>query len=259
MISAFFNTIVYNPLYNGLIILMNAIPWADVGVVVIIFTIIVKLILFPLAQKSVKTQVAVRSIDPELKRIREKYKNKKEEQARKTMDLYKKHGINPFSGFVLILIQLPIIFALYFIFLRAGLPVINTEILYSFVTVPTSVDVEFLGILNVFDRSIVLALLTGISQYVQGKLVMPKPQPRKKGKALSLKDDMARSMQLQMRYVMPVIVGVIAYTLPAIVAIYWTTSNIFTIFQEIFVRKRFNKTPISQPDSSPAPVPESGS
>jgi len=259
MISAFFNATVYNPLYNGLVILMNAIPWADVGVVVIIFTIIVKLVLFPLAQKSVKTQVAVRAIDPELKRIREKYKNNREEQARKTMDLYKKHGINPFSGFVLILIQLPIIFALYFIFLRGGLPMINTEILYSFVTVPTSVDVEFLGILNVFDRSIVLALLTGISQYVQGKLVMPKPQPRKKGKAVSLKDDMARSMQLQMRYVMPVIVAVIAYTLPAIVAIYWTTSNIFTIFQEIFVRKRFDKNSSSQSSPSPVPAVESGS
>ena len=114
---------------------------------------------------------------------------------------------------------------------------INTEILYSFVNLPGSVDVEFLGILNVFDRSVVLALLTGAAQYVQGKLVMPKPAPRKKDKNPSLKDDMARSMQLQMRYVMPIIVGVIAYTLPAIIAIYWTTSNIFTIFQELFVRR----------------------
>lgn len=240
MFSALFNTFIYNPLYNALIVLLELFPVIDVGIAVILLTILVKLILFPLSRTAVRTQVALRALAPELERIKKKYKKDPQAQAAATMELYKTHGVNPFSGFFLILIQLPVIFGLYFIFLRGGLPEINTDILYSFVTPPVGIDMHFLGVLDITTRSVVVALFTGASQYVQIKLATPVNQPQNK-KDGSLASSFASSMQFQMRYVMPVIVTVIAYTLPAMIGLYWTTSNLFMIGQELIVRRGVSK------------------
>jgi len=240
MFSALFNTLIYNPLYNGLVFLLGAFPFIDVGVAVILLTLVVKLILFPLSRTAVRTQVALRALQPELEDIKKKHKKNTQAQAQATMDLYKKNGINPFSGFFLILVQLPVIFALYFVFLRGGLPEINVDILYSFVNVPGSVDMSFLGFLDITARSVGLALITGATQYVQISLATPKQQtPQKKDGSFS--STFAQSMQFQMRYVMPIIVTVIAYTLPAMIGLYWTTSNLFTIGQELVVRRSISR------------------
>jgi len=237
MLSALFNTLIYNPLYNGLIFILGALPGSDVGIAVILLTLVVKLILFPLSRTAVRTQVKLKALTPELERIKESHKKNPPAQAQETMALYRKHGINPFSGFLLILVQLPVIFALYFVFLRGGLPDVHLDILYPFVQVPEAVKMSFLGFLDVAEKSVALALLTGITQYFQVHFAMPKDAPRKGAPEGSLSESFAKSMQLQMRYVMPVIIAIIAYTLPALIALYWTTSNVFTILQEIFVRR----------------------
>ena len=232
--AAFFNTFFYNPLYNGLIFLIDIVPLADVGIAIIILTIVVKLILFPLSKKAVRTQLIMRAIEPELNALKEKYKDK-QEQARQTMALYKEKGVNPFSGFLLILIQIPVIFALYWVFLKGGLPEINMDILYSFTPIPDSINMNFLGLIDVSTKSIIFALFAGITQYFQIKYSLP-PLKARSGKN-SIKDDLARSFHIQMRYVMPIIVFSIAYAISAAVAIYWTTSNLFAIGQEIYVRR----------------------
>lgn len=235
-----FNTLIYTPLYNGLIALMNLLPWADVGFVIIVFTILVKLVLFPLGHKAAQAQAGIREIDPELKKIRETHKDDKQKQAQETMALYKKHGINPFSSIGLILIQLPIIFGLYYIFLKSGLPEIDMELLYSFVSAPENVRMTLFGFGDITQKSIILAVFVGITQFIQTRISMPKTTaPKQRG--VSLKEDLAHSMQLQMRYVLPVIVAIIAYTLSATIGLYWTTSNIFTIGQELIVRRNKNK------------------
>lgn len=234
MISSLFNTTFYNPLYNGLVLLIGTFPWLDLGLAIIIFTLIVKLILFPLSQQSVVTQAKIKRIEPQIKKIKEKYKDK-QEQAVKTMELYKAEKVNPFSGFFLILVQIPIIFALYFIFLRAGFPEINTEIVYSFVKIPEQIKMVFLGFINVSEKSFLLALITGVTQFIQAKLASPKIEPRKDNQGLGA--DFARSMSLQMKYVFPVIMFFIAYTISAAVALYLATSNIFMIGQELYVRR----------------------
>ena len=236
MFSALFNTFIYNPLYNGLVFLIGLSPAIDVGVAVVILTIIVKLILFPLSRTAVRTQIAQRALAPKLEELKKKHKDNPQAQAQATMELYKQHGINPFSSFFLILIQLPVIFALYFVFLRGGLPDINMDILYSFITAPMSVDMHFLGLLDITSRSVLVALITGATQFVQISLVTPKQMGQKKQDG-SFGSTFAQSMQFQMRYVMPVIVTVIAYTLPAMIGLYWTTSNLFTIGQEFVVRR----------------------
>ena len=239
MISGLFHTFFYNPIYNGLVFLIDIVPLADVGVAIILITVLVKLILFPISQKAVRTQFLMRGLQPQLERIKEKYAKDKQEQARKTMDLYKEKGINPFSGFLLIFIQIPIIFALYWVFFRGGLPEIDLSILYSFINEPSKINMNFLGLIPMDGRSIVLAFLAGLSQYFQIKLSLP--DLKKRDDKASLKDDFARSFQLQMRYMLPLFIFGFSYFVSAAFALYWFTSNIFAIGQEIFLRGRLAK------------------
>ena len=242
MLSNIFNTFFYNPLYNGLVFLISAVPFADVGIAIILLTVLVKLILFPLSRKAVRTQLVMKKLEPELSVLKEKYKNDKQQQARKVMDLYKEKGVNPFSGILLMFIQIPIIFALYWVFFRGGLPEVNESLLYTFVSVPSTVNMIFLGLINMSGKSVVLAALAGITQYYQIKLTLPPLKNRKDSKdSPTLKEDLARSFQLQMRYMLPVFVLVFSYIISAAVALYWLTSNIFAIGQEIVVRKRLSK------------------
>ena len=234
MIGELFNTVFFNPIYNGLVFLLN-VPFIDVGIAVILVTVVVKLVLFPFSLKMVKTQLAVKQLEPEITKLKEEHKEDKQEQARQTMALYKEKGVNPFSGFLLILIQIPVIFALYWVFLRGGLPEINMDIIYSFTPIPENINMNLLGLIDVSKKSILFALLAGATQYFQIKYSLP-PMKARTGKA-SLKDDLARSFHIQMRYVMAIIVFSIAYAISAAVAIYWTTSNLFAIGQEIYVRK----------------------
>ncbi len=237
MISTIWNTVFFNPIYNGLIFLLDVVPFIDVGIAVILVTVIVKLILFPFSLKMVKTQLAVKALEPEITKLKEDHKDDKQEQARKTMALYKERGVNPFSGFLLILVQIPVIFGLYWVFLRGGLPEINMDILYSFVSTPEKINMNFLGLIDVSAKSVFLAFFAGATQYFQIKFSLPPMKARQEGKA-SLKEDLARSFHIQMRYVMPIIVFGIAYAISAAVALYWTTSNLFAIGQEIYVRRK---------------------
>jgi len=234
MIS-FFHAVFFRPLYNGFIFLMDILPWLDAGVIVVIFTVIVKFILYPLSRRAAISQIEMKTIEPELRVIKEKYKDNKEEQARRTMALYKEKKVNPFAGIVVILIQLPIIFALYFVFIKTGLPDVNRELLYFFVKIPENINMDFLGILNITDKSIILALLAGITSYIQIKAVLP--AHKESGEKKSFQSDLAKSMNMQMRYVMPVITFLISYQISGVVALYWFTSNVFAIFQDRFLRR----------------------
>jgi YidC/Oxa1 family membrane protein insertase len=238
--SYIFHLFFYNPLYNGLILLLGTLPIADVGIAVILFTALVKLILFPLSAQSVKTQMKMKQVQPALDVLKEKYKDNKEKQAQELMNFYKVNGINPFSGVLLLFIQIPIIFALYFIFLKGGLPNINTAILYEFVKnhIPSGVNMEFLGLFDISKPQVVLAIIAGISQFAQVQFSVPAV---KKVDNPSFKDDMARSMNVQMRYILPLFIFIIALKVSGAVALYWITSNLFIIGQELYMRQTIKK------------------
>lgn len=236
METGIFATIFYQPLYNTLVLILSVVPGANVGVSIILLTVVVRGVLLPLSHKSVVSQAKMRSLTPHLEKLKEKHKDNKQEQARKTMELYKEHGINPFSGCLLVLIQLPIIFALYFVFFK-GLPNLNVEHLYSFVTLPPTVSMMFLGVL-LSKKSLFFALFAAISQYYQIKLSIPAMAPAEKDAKPSFKDDFARSFNLQMRYMLPIIVFGISYSISAAVALYWTTSNLFSVAHELYVKRK---------------------
>lgn len=239
--SFLYHNFIFNPLYNTLVGLFDVLPWIDAGVAVIVLTLIVRTILFPLSKKSVLTQVKMRQIAPLLEKIKEDYKNP-EEQARQTLALYKEQGVNPFSGIFLILLQLPVIWALYQIFLHAGFPNVDSSILYPFIKVPESINIEFLGLFDITKKSAILAVLAAVSTYFQIKLASAK-MTAPTGQNNSFGNDLAKSMQKQMKYFFPVLVFFIAYKISGVIALYWLTTNLFTIAQEIWIQRKYTNQP----------------
>lgn len=226
MIS-FFKTIIYVPLYNIFISLLN-VGWIDAGLATVILTALVKIILYPIARKTSIAQAKLREKGPELSKIREKYKDK-QEQAVKTMEFYKTNDINPFSSIITILIQIPVIFSLYYIFFKSGLPNVDTNLLYSFVKAPETVSMHFLGFFDVSQKSIVLAFLAALSSFWQMKINSP---------AQTNSSDFSSMMANQMKYTMPIVVFFISWKISAIVALYWFVNNLFGIVQDVYIKRQ---------------------
>jgi YidC/Oxa1 family membrane protein insertase len=225
------------PLYNGFIVLISSFPFLDAGVIIVIFTVIIKTILLPLSIKASKAQIEMKSIDGDIQKIKEKYKDNKEEQSRKIIDLYREKNINPFASIFILLIQLPIIIGLYQVFLKSGLPSIDTTLLYSFISSPVSVNMTFLNILHLADKSVVIAIIAGVTAYFQMKLSSENQT------ATATKDsenDFSKAMAVQMKYVFPIIMVFIAYSISSVIGLYLITSNIFAIFQEMYIKRKYH-------------------
>lgn len=242
MFSTIWHTFFFDPVYNGLIYFIDILPNGDVGLAIILTVIVVKIILLPLSIKAAKTQKIIRDIDPQMKEIKEKITDK-QEQAQAIMKLYTDSGINPFASILLLFIQIPIVIALYLSVYSGGgvpLPGINTDLLYSFVPSPEVITTFFLGVLDITQRSMPLAILAGIAQYVHGHFTFPTLPKRDPEAVASLKDDFARNMQMQMKYVMPVIIAFVAYTISAAIALYFIVSSLTAIAQELYIRRHRN-------------------
>jgi YidC/Oxa1 family membrane protein insertase len=234
MLANIWNIVLYKPLLNALAFLVSTIPGGDIGLAVIILTLFVKIILLPLSQRSIESQIKMNSLAPLLKKIKDSGASK-EEQAKKTFELYKTYKTNPFSGCLLVLIQIPIIFALYYVFLKE-LNFDNSS-LYSFINIPEKINMNFLGLVDISKKGIlVLAVLAGVSQFFQAYF-MPKPATNTTDKG-SFQDNLSRSMQTQMKYIFPFVVAFIAYSVSGAIALYWITSNTFAICQQLYANKK---------------------
>jgi YidC/Oxa1 family membrane protein insertase len=240
MFKAAFTNFVYDPLYNGLVFFVDIVPAHDVGLAVILLTILVRIVLFPLSRTAIITQTAMREAAPEIEKLKEKFKDKPEEQARSIFALYREKNIRPFSSFFLVLLQLPILFGLYWVFWKGGLPAVDPSLLYSFVPQPETVNMLFVGTFDMGARSVILAVLAGATQFLYARLSMGPRRPRPADEKPSFSGDMARSMDLQMRYVLPILITVIASTVAAAVPLYWATSNLCMVAQELLMGRRFS-------------------
>lgn len=240
MFSYIWHTFFFDPVYNALVFFIDVIPGGDVGLAIIATVLLVKTILLPVSIKAAKTQRIMKEIEPQLREIKEKYKDDRQEQAQQMMTIYREAGMNPLASFLLILLQIPIVIALYFAVSNGGgvpLPDINADILYSFVAVPVEVTMNFLGQIDITNRSIGLALLAGITQFIHINFTLPKLDPKDPEAEPSFKDDFMRNMQLQMKFVMPILIAVVAYSISAAIALYFVVSNLTMIAQEFWVRK----------------------
>lgn len=243
---AIWNKLFYYPIYNALIFLMATITMGDVGFAVILLTLVVKLILFPFSKKSIKSQILLKKLDPELKKIKKDFPDK-QEQAKQTFALYKEYGVNPFSGCLLVIIQIPVIFGLYYAFYK-GLSLGNVP-LYSFVHYPLDANSMFLGMFDLTSKSLLFAVLAGVTQFFQAHLMYPKKTKEEKElellnapKEKNFQEEIAKSMTMNMKYVLPVFIGFVAYQISAAVALYWIVSNIATIAQEWYIRRSLKQT-----------------
>lgn len=236
----FFKITLFVPLYNLLIWLTSVLPGADLGLAIILLTILVKIVIFPLYTASVRTQIKIKSIEGKLKEIKEKYKTDQVEQSRQIMEIYKQEKINPLSSFLVILIQIPVVISLFYVFKDSF--VVQKDLVYSFLSIPAQLNHNFLGFIDLTQsHNYIFAFLTGVTLYWQVNLSMPKKDKKvinKDNKNPNFSDDLMKSMDLQMRYVMPVLTAIIAFTLPTALSLYWITSNTFSAIYEALVIKK---------------------
>ncbi len=240
MFSYIWHTIFFDPIYNLLVFFIDVVRGGDVGLAIIATIIVVKMVLFPLSISAAKTQKVMRDIEPKLQKIKEEHKDNRESQAREMMLLYKEANINPFASIFLLFLQIPIIFALYFAVSNGGgvaLPDINTGLLYSFIKEPVAITMNFLGLVDITGRSALLALGAGVAQYIYTNMTLPPLPDKKAGETPTLKEDFMRNMHMQMKYVMPVFIALIAYSLTTAIALYFMVSSLVAIAQEFYIRK----------------------
>jgi YidC/Oxa1 family membrane protein insertase len=225
-----YNIILYRPLLNALIFFYNTVALQDLGLSIIFLTILIRLILFPIFQKSTRHQMIMQRLQPKLKKIQEDHKNDREKQTQAMMALYKEHQVNPFSGFLLLLVQLPILIALYQIFIRSLRPDFLVG-LYPFVSAPALINSTLFGLINLGQRSILMVGLAALAQYFQAKLSLPKIPP---GQAPTAAEKMGRNMV----FMGPILTLAIFYNLPAAISLYWFVASLFSVFQQAIINKQ---------------------
>jgi len=215
------------PISDLLMFLSKIVPGHDLGIVIILLTLIIRLVLFPLSRQSIRAQSKMASHKDQIKEIQAKYKTK-EEQSRELMKFYKENKINPFSGCLPMIIQLVILIALY----QAFIGILNSQ--------DSSINYIFLGFLDLSKKNVVLAVLAGISQIFASLLAMKRtasiPQPGASEKSAAMQKNLNR----QMSYILPVFTVFIALKLPAGLALYWVASTTLGVAQDYYLYKKFS-------------------
>ena len=238
-----FNLVIFQPILNLLIWLYNVLPGNDIGFAIIVLTIIVKLVLYPMTVAQIKQQKALQDIQPKIDEIRNRLKNDKDAQAKELMDLYKKEKVNPAASCLPLLIQLPIFIGL-FNALRDGLAAKSLNYLYPFVANPGTINHMFLGFVDLSKPNYVLAVLAGLAQFWQSWQMFRKPSPATppvpevKGSEGAKDESMASMMNKQMMYMMPIVTVFIGISMPGGLTLYWLVMTLLTVAQQsIFLKK----------------------
>ncbi len=242
-----FNEVLYKPLYNALIILYNIIPGHDLGVAIVVLTVLLRIALHPLSKKAIKSQKQLQEIQPEIQALQKKYKTDPQKQAAAVMEFYRTKKISPVSGCLPLLIQLPLLIALYQVFL-AGLNSNGLANLYDFVVKPEAMHPITMGVLDLSKSNLGLAIIAGAMQFFQTRMLMKvnkknppavKKEENKEGGGFA--KDFSESMNKQMLYVMPFLTVFISASLPAGLALYWVVTSVFSILEQYLLVKN-NKT-----------------
>lgn len=220
MISNIFHVYIYAPILGALVFIYENMAFHDLGIAIAILTIATRIILFPIFYKSAKDQTLMQKIQPKMKEIQEKFKGNKEAQAQALMALYKENNLNPFSGFLLLLVQLPIFLALFQIFSRE-----LSNVAFD--------SVALFGLINLSEKSVVLAVVAAGLQYIQGKMAL--------ATAGSGNNNPAASIGKMMVIIGPAITLVILFSLPSALGVYWIVSTLFSIGQQVYINKKINE------------------
>jgi len=228
MFSFLYNELLWRPLFNGLIFFYTIFPVADLGLSIIMLTIIIRTILAPVLWKAQKSQKDLQLIQPEIKKIQSQFKNDKEAQGKALMEVYARHKVNPFSGCLLMFVQFPILIALLNVF--QNFDASRLAYLYPFIHSPGMINTISFGFLDLAKGNIPLGVIAAVTQYFQIKMTMVE-QP------VGSENDFAKSFQKQTLYIFPIMILVWSYKFPSALTLYWTIMNVLGIVQEIVMRK----------------------
>lgn len=252
-----FNTFLVNPIINVLVLIYTilsslGVPFA-LGFSIIVLTVLIKIITFPLTATQLKSAHEMQKLKPHLDRVKDKYKNDKTRLQQETMRLYKEHGINPAAGCFPLLIQLPIFIALYNVFIQivnanTGESIANiNKILYadSF-HLDKPWDPNFFGVSLAATPSqwtevgvilLSVPIITAGLQFIQSKMMMPKEEKVQPVVEKKNGEDFQKIMQTQMVYFLPLMIGVFAYTFPIGLSLYWNVFTVFGILQQHLISR----------------------
>jgi YidC/Oxa1 family membrane protein insertase len=226
-----YHLIFYQPLLNALVFLYQTVAFRDLGIAIVLLTVIIRLILFPVFQKSIYHQMVMQKVQPKIKKLQEEYKGNYEKQSQAIMEVYRDHKINPFSGFFLLLIQLPILIALYQIFLNVS----RSDILgylYPFIPHPYEINSGFLGLINLTKPNMVIVGLAAVAQYFQGRLATQNS---------ATETASAARVGEKMVWIAPLITLAVLWHLPAAVGLYWLVTSIFSVGQQQVINKKLRR------------------
>lgn len=239
----------YQPLYNALVWLIT-LSGMQLGLAIILLTLLVRLLLFLPTYHSLANQSELQALQPELERIKKLYAADKEKQVSETMKLYKDRNVNPLGSCLPLLVQLPVLWAMYYV-LAGGMDPTNHHLLYP-VLQHVRIDqitTHFLTLDLLAPHAWQLALIVGALQLLSMKLVtwtLP-PEARKGGGA-------AAGVNNVMTYVLPLMVGYFAYAYQAGLGLYWATSTLFGIGQQLVLKRAKDRRAASKPTAPTAEV-----
>lgn len=233
-----FQSLFYQPIFNVLVFLYNIVPGHDFGLAVICLTIFIKLILWPLSKKAITSQKKITELQPEIDKLKEKYKDQKEEMGKALLNLYKEKKVNPFSSCFPILIQLPFLFAVFKVFKEGSNPD-SLNLIYSFILRPENINHISLNFIDLSHPVVWLAVASGISQFWQTKDIMNKAPKINESK----ENEFSSIMQKQTLYVFPVLTVFIGLSLPGGLSLYWLVGNLINILQQKITVKSKNSIP----------------
>lgn len=198
-------------LLNNLYYFTSSVGLPSYALAIILLTILIKVVLYPLTQKQMKSMMGMQRIQPKIKEIQDKWKKKDPKKMQEEiMKLYKEHNINPAAGCLPLLIQMPILIALY-----------RSLFTFDYVN-PAHATFFWLPNLSDKDPFFILPVLAGVTTYFQSKMTMTGNDPT----------------QRMMMYTMPVFIGWISTTIPAGLVLYWVVFNLASIVQQYFINKQ---------------------
>lgn len=230
-----FRTIFYQPIYNVLVFLISIAPFSDLGLAIILLTLVIRLILLIPSQRAIVSQRRMQELQPKLEEVKKKYSGNQERVAQETMALWKQHKVNPFGSCLPTLIQFPVLIALYYV-IRSGLNPDNAFMVYAPLK---NIDLlhlhtMFLGILELtVPNKFVLPLVIGLLQFFQMRLAIKK-SPKKDSPA---KESEMETASRTMMYIMPVMIAMFTASVPAGVGLYWGISTTFGIVQQVIANQ----------------------
>jgi YidC/Oxa1 family membrane protein insertase len=230
-----FTTLFYQPVLNLFVFFYNIIPGHDISMAVILFGLAIKLILLPIAHKALVSQKKLQDLQPKLEAIKAEFKDNKEGLTKAMMDLYKNNKVNPFSSCLLMLIQLPFFIAVFRMF-QAEFSGKASDLVYGFLANPYPLNNLAFGLLDFSKPNIYLAILAGLSQFAQVKL-MPQQAPAVKSDG-SKDENMATMMNKQMMYIFPVMTIFICLSLPSGLAFYWVVTTVLAIIHQVYLFRK---------------------